>query len=367
MLGVAWPSIAAELAQPIGALGVVTAAMSVGYVTATSFHGRIVRRVRLRSLLAGALLGMALGSLVIGLAPAFALLLAGALVAGLGSGTLDAGMNGFLAVNRGPRLLHLVHAGYGAGTTLGPLVVATALGIASWRAAYLAAAVLDVLLLLLVARVGSAWRSSAPPPHDVTDVSRGPSPRPQATAGVPAPTALFVGLILLYVAGEATAGQWSFSVLTIAGGITAGEASLWVASFWAAFTLGRVIAGAISTRVSLGVMLLGGPALAVIGLAWLAADPAGAGALGLPVAGFGFAPVFSSVVLLTTRVLGQQRAPAVIGYQLAGSSVGYAGASLLAGLLADTIGLGAVPILLAGLAAALLGALFATLRRFDVA
>jgi hypothetical protein len=114
-------------------------------------------------------------------------------------------------------------------------------------------------------------------------------------------------------------------------------------------------------------MLLGGPALAVIGLAWLAADPAGAGALGLPVAGFGFAPVFSSVVLLTTRVLGQHRAPAVIGYQLAGSSVGYAGASLLAGLLADTIGLDAVPILLAGLAAALLGALFATLRRFDVA
>ncbi len=353
MLGVAWPSMAAEFGQSIGALGLVTAAMSVGYVSATATHGRLVRRLALGSLLPTALLAMALGSLLIGLAPFFALLLVGALVAGLGAGTLDAGMNGFLAVNRGPRLLHLVHAGYGAGTTLGPLVVATALGIASWRVAYLAAAVLNTVLLLLVFALRSSWTGPAP----LRAIS-GP-PRRRAST-------LFVALILVYVASEATTGQWSFSVLTLQHGLSPGAASLWLASFWAAFTFGRVVAGAIATRVSLAVLLLGGPTIAVIGLGWLTVNPNGLGALGLPVAGFGFAPVFSSVVLLTTHALGRERAPAVIGYQLAGSSVGFAAASLAAGALAETVGLAAVPPFLAALAACLLLALVGTLRRYSL-
>ncbi|HET8586971.1 MAG TPA: MFS transporter [Candidatus Limnocylindria bacterium] len=370
MLGVAWPSIAGELAQPIGALGLVTAASSIGYVAATVLHGRILRRVPLRNLLIAALSGMAVGALAVASSPAFGVLLLAAMLIGLGGGSLDAGVNGFLAVNRGPRLLHLVHAGYGAGTTFGPLLVAAALSLASWRTAYLAAAVLDVLLLLLVLAVGTGWRSSPASAADpAADHSAAAARRAaeEPTQAARSATPLFVGLILLYVAGEATAGQWSFSVLTLAGGMDPAAASLWVASFWAAFTFGRVVAGAVSTRVSLGLLLLGGPLLAVIGLAWLAADPFGAGAIGLPLAGFGFAPVFSSVVLLTTRVLGPRRAPTVIGYQLAGSSVGYAGASLLAGVLADSVGLGVVPIFLAALATALLAALFVTLRRFDVA
>jgi fucose permease len=352
MLGVAWPSMAGELGQAIGALGVVTAAMSAGYVTATVLHGRVVRRVALRTLLPAALAGMALGSLIVGLSPSFALLLAGALVAGLGAGTLDAGMNGFLAVNRGPRLLHLVHAGYGAGTTLGPLLVAAALGIASWRFAYLAAAALDAILLLFVLAVRSSWTGRLP-----SRAFHG-AVRPRATA-------LFIALIVTYVAGEATTGQWSFSVLSVDRGIEPAVASLWVSSFWGAFTIGRVIAGAIALRVSLRGLLLGGPLIAVAGLGWLAVNPFGLGALGLPVAGFGYAPVFSSVVLLTTRVLGYERAPSVIGYQLAGSSVGFAVASLFSGALAETIGLAAVPFFLTAAAALLLVALFATLRRFD--
>jgi fucose permease len=181
----------------------------------------------------------------------------------------------------------------------------------------------------------------------------------------PRATALFIALIVAYVAGEATTGQWSFSVLSVDRGMGPAVASLWVSSFWGAFTIGRVIAGAIALRVSLRGLLLGGPLIAVAGLGWLAVNPFGLGALGLPVAGFGYAPVFSSVVLLTTRVLGHERAPSVIGYQLAGSSVGFAVASLFSGALAETIGLAAVPFFLTAAAALLLVALFATLRRFD--
>lgn len=352
MLGVAWPSMAANLGRPIGALGLVIAASSAGYVVATVLHGRVTRRVALARLLAASLAAMTLGSLAMAAAPLFVILLAGAFLAGLGGGSLDAATNGFVAVTRGPRLLHLVHAGYGSGTTFGPLLVAMALQLATWRLAYVAAAALDLLLLLLVLASLSSWRVEAEP-------ERRAAPRSGMAA------ALFVGLVLCYVAAEATTGQWSFSVLSVGRGMNAGAASLWVAAFWAAFTVGRLAAGLLVNRVALPPMLLGGLLLAVIGLAWLAADPAGLGAVGLPVAGFGFAPTFSSVVLLTTRVLGPARAPAVIGYQLAASGVGFALASLVAGGLADAIGLEAIPVFLAALTVLLLLAVGATLRRFQ--
>jgi fucose permease len=62
----------------------------------------------------------------------------------------------------------------------------------------------------------------------------------------------------------------------------------------------------------------------VAGTALLWLDPAGVGALGLPLVGLSLAPVFPTLVSLTPVRLGNERAASAIGYQLSAAGIGAA-------------------------------------------
>jgi fucose permease len=89
--------------------------------------------------------------------------------------------------------------------------------------------------------------------------------------------------------------------------------------------------------------LTSGIATAVLGtllfwwnpLAWI-------GGIGLLLIGFGLAPVFPTLVLLTPLRVGADRSTAVVGYQLAAAAIGAAVFPGLIGILVNRFSLGAV-------------------------
>ena len=70
---------------------------------------------------------------------------------------------------------------------------------------------------------------------------------------------------------------------------------------------------------------------------WL--DPAGLGVLGLALLGVGLAGVFPILVALTPDWVGEERAPAVIGFQIAAAAAGAAAVPWTAGRIIDAAGL----------------------------
>ena len=144
-----------------------------------------------------------------------------------------------------------------------------------------------------------------------------------------------LAMLFLYVGLEMTAGQWSYSLLTESREVGEFAAGIWVATYWGGLTGGRIVLGVVGNRVGPQRTLnlsMGGTVVGAVLLWW---DPVGLGVLGLPVMGFGLAGIFPTLIALTPRWVGADRSPAVIGYQIAASSLGSAALPWLVSRLID--------------------------------
>src|SRR5262245_42658285 len=123
VLGVAWPSMRRSFDLPLSALGALLAAAMAGYLASSFGSGVVVARLGVGSLLAWSSATMVASSLAYAMAPAWSVVVAGGVLAGLGAGAIDAGINAYAAARFPPRLVNWLHACYGVGAMLGPLVM----------------------------------------------------------------------------------------------------------------------------------------------------------------------------------------------------------------------------------------------------
>src|SRR5512134_2834211 len=144
VLGVAWPSIRRSFDLPPSQLGALLGSAMAGYLVSSFSSGVLVARIGVGRLLFWSSVLMVANSLAYALAPVWAVMLGAGALAGLGAGAIDAGINAFAATRFSPRLVSWLHASYGIGAMLGPLlmtaIVTSGLG---WRWGY---AVIGVLL-----------------------------------------------------------------------------------------------------------------------------------------------------------------------------------------------------------------------------
>src|SRR5688572_6807107 len=141
MLGVAWPSIRAELDAPLAGLGVVLAAMTVAQFGSSALSGVVRQRLGTTLLLLIPTALAAGGLLLFTLAKSWPTIILAAAVLGAGLGLLDAAVNTEAALRRGIRFMAALHASWAVGATLGPALIGLVLALAgSWRLGYAVAA-----------------------------------------------------------------------------------------------------------------------------------------------------------------------------------------------------------------------------------
>ena len=147
LMGVAWPSIRANFARPLDSLGVMLFAGMAGYLTSSFFSGRIIARLGVGGLLAASCALTGAGLVGYTLAPVWGMMVALGVVAGLGAGAIDAGLNTYVAANFSSSLMQWLHASYGIGVTLGPIIMTTGLNVfKTWRWGYVAVGVAQLML-----------------------------------------------------------------------------------------------------------------------------------------------------------------------------------------------------------------------------
>jgi fucose permease len=156
---------------------------------------------------------------------------------------------------------------------------------------------------------------------------------------------LSVLLFFLYTGAEVTLGVWGYTLLTESRGVPPAAAGLWAGSYWAMFTVGRMLAGLYVRRVGMHRLVLTSLAGALLGAALLWWNPAhGANLLAVGLIGFAIAPVFPALVSGTRQRVGEHHAANTIGMQVAAAGLGAALVPGLAGVLARQFSLEVIPL-----------------------
>jgi fucose permease len=341
LLGVSWPSMRLAFGVPLDALGTLVAFQTLGYLTSSSLSGRVLRVLPIGSVLALSTLAAALALLGFATTDLWPLLLAFGFLAGLSGGAVDAGLNAYGARHFSARVLNWLHAFFGVGTTLGPLIATAVLTSgAAWRWSYVIVGSAQLLLAATFFATRGRWEDVA--------VGDGGSAPPRASARnrdtLRRPIVwLTMATFFVYAGSEFVVAQWSFTLLTLHRGESVATGGLLVGLYWGSLMVGRVLFGIVADRVPLVRALTVCIAASVVGalLFWL--EPTRLlSFLGLMLIGAAFAPVFASLIVLTPRWVGQAHADNAIGFQIAAAGLGGASLTAAVGYVAGAVGLATI-------------------------
>lgn len=311
---------------------------------------------------------IAVGGVIIAIAPTWPVLLAGTAVAGLGFGGVDSMITQLILVgsgSKGPGRANIAHAWFGIGTVAGPGLVYL-VGPENYPWIFAGAAALMVLAFL-----GATKLEPRPTPAEVTTAAAHPdgtAPRHRsALFGIV--IAAFFALYLTHFAVQAGIGNWSPTVLQEQSGLGAPTATMFVTGFWAAMVIGRFAAAALAHRVSAGTLVTISSLGLVVAVAATLLPTAAPWAY--VVAGLFLGPIFpTGMAWLTHSGYGRGNS---FAYVIAGSMLGMAFAPSLVGWIIENQGSQSAPLVLLIIAVLVfassiaLVALIARARKIDMA
>ncbi|MGW0827669.1 MFS transporter [Streptomyces sp. NPDC002845] len=347
LYGPAIPAFREEFGLSPSAAGLGLSAHFIGGVAGVLLFDRLFGRIGNRRILGASYLLMAVGAAGFALAPNWPVGLAAALLAGLGFGGIDYGLNQLFAVGFGHRstaMLNILNAHFGIGAILGPALIG-AIGSAHYPAVFLAFAAANLPLLLCLRGV----RDRAPAPTGADQrQENGGQVLGRSLGSV---LAVFVTLYVLHVGIEAGVGGWEPTHLETVG-YGAGVAATATSVYWLMMTVGRFLVAPLALRFSPQAIITVSCAGMTVCLL-LAAIP---GLAPYAYAGVGLfiAPIFPTGLPWLNKAAPQaRRAGAMV---IAASMIGGVAAGPALGKAIEWSGVRAVPLLLGGVSALCLAA-----------
>ena len=350
-LGLLWPTMRLSLGEPVGALGIL---LAFG-ITASAISSAATGRIRMPTgpLVAAGTMLIALALAAEALAPSLWVMASGFVLFGLGFGAIDTALNVHAARHFGARDINWMHASYGLGAIVGPLLVTVLLSAGrSWRQAYGIMALMLAALAGVLALARRGWQAPAPPPDPH------PATRPAPPSVAAAVSSLTFAAVETGI--ESGAGIWGYLFLTAGRGLPGTVAGIAVSAYWAMMFAGRVVLGPVAERLGPTRVLAAAVAGVPLGAVLMAVPGPGALAVaGLMILGLAAAPVFPLLTLTTGQRTGTAR---MVSLQVAASAVGSAALPAALGLAIGAAGarILAPSLLVLGLA---MGALYALLSR----
>lgn len=357
LLGVGWPSIRTGFLIPLDAIGLFLAASVAGYMTSSFLSGFLLARVGVGRILAAScfLTGLALiGYTVV---PQWGMMVLLGVFAGLGAGAIDAGLNTYVATHFSEGLMQGLHASWGVGITLGPIIMTIGLTtVDTWRFGYQVVGVFQLALAVCFVLTLPMWnRNNAPANNEAEKKLTDYKTTLSDTLGQPQ-VWLSIMLFFLYVGAEGGLGTWTYSLLTESRGVDKTLAGFFAGSYWFTFTIGRIAAGMVATRVGVNKLVLGGLGGALLGTGLLIWNPSEmANLFAVAIIGLSIAPIFPAMMSGTRIRVGDRYAANTIGMQMTATGLGVAIIPSLMGMLARRVSLEIIPVCLLVVYAGLLG------------
>lgn len=364
LLGVGWPSIRAGFSIPLDAIGLFLTTVVAGYTTSSFLSGFLLARMGVGRMLAAScfLTGFALiGYTVV---PEWWMMVALGVFAGLGAGAIDAGLNTYVAAHFGEGLMQWLHASWGVGITIGPILMTFGLtSLNTWRFGYRAVGIFQIALAACFVLTLAMWNKNVVPVSSKAETRLTDYKTPLHETLLQPQAWLSMLLFFLYVGAEGGLGTWTYTLLTESRGVNETLAGFFAGSYWFTFTIGRIVAGVFAQRVGLNRLVLGGLVGALLGSVLLIWNPSEtANVVAVAIIGLSIAPIFPGMMSGTRRRVDVSHAANTIGMQMAATGVGMAAIPALMGALARQFSLEAIPVCLLAVYAALLAAYLLAVR-----
>jgi fucose permease len=308
---------------------------SAGFVLGGIGSGPLIDRFGYRIALATGAGAFVLSGLYLATRPPFVAFLLVQLVVGFAGGTLESVLNAYIAaIPDSTTLLNHLHAYFGVGALIGPVLATWIVGFSPWTTVYLVLA--SVCVPLLAGFLFGYPRSQSPDPGSQ-----------HKAGGLLGPTLRERGVLLgstmlaVYVGLEIGVGTWAYSYLVQARGLPDIVAGTAVGGYWFGLTVGRFIISPIAGRLGMTPVAMIYVCLAGVAgtaaLAWLAPIAALAVAA-LVLLGFFLGPIFPTTMAMTPQLTTPRLVPTAMGIMNAGSVGGASVAPWLAGVIAQGAG-----------------------------
>ncbi len=347
-LGVAWLEMRLDFARTLQSLGQLLAVMTLGNLLTSALSGRLIGRFGLGKTCLGSSLLMLLGLLGYAFSPGWGLLLAATLLLGLGMGTLNTGVNTFVAHHYPLSRMSWLHVFYGVGSVIGPFLM-TLLALRagySWRLAFALVALAQLLVTAFIAATLRDWRLED---AEALEPSR-LKPRTLETLRLPL---AWLGVAFYFVHSGVSlgAGQLTGTLFVEGRGFSLERAGFWVSLYFFCVLASRVLLGLVGDRFSAQSILRLSTAAAILGTLLLWWNPLSlVSLLGFVLMGFSLATVYPLGISRTPQLVGRSHSANAIGLQIAGGALGSAFTPWLIGLLNAPLGPNVIAVALVVLA-----------------
>ena len=346
LLGVAWPVMHVEYDVPVSLAGLVSMTISANTIISSVLSGRVLKRFGTGRVTFVSVLMTATALLGYAAAPSFIWLVLMAFPLGLGAGSVDAGLNDYVAKNYEARHMSWLHSFWGVGALTGPVIISQLVARGdSWRNGYLTVAIIQFALVALLFATLPLWdkvarlkrKPDAETNYEPLDVTPAPIETERRSAasrakGIFSPLRIrgvkpVLVVFLFYCGLEATMGLWGSTFLIRVKGIDVATAAAWVSLYYGSITAGRFISGFVTMRMSSKALIRSGEIAILLGvLGLLLPLPDVFSMISFILIGLGCAPIFPSMLHETPARFGDAEAQNIMGFQMA---VAYVGTSLL--------------------------------------
>ena len=345
LFGVSWPVIHLEFGLPESFAAPFSAVTGLCTSGVSFVAGKLIRRFGTGKVTLFSILLTVAGMVGICFSCNLWMMMAFSILMGYGAGAIDTGLNNYVSLHYKAHHMNWLHCFWGVGVTASPMIMSAFLGGGdnSWRNGYVAVACIQLAIAMLVLFTLSKWRGESFSQEEKKASNK-------SFFQLMKYKGLFSSILSLgfYCAGESLIGTWGATYAVNALHLLPETAAKWVSLYYAGIMVSRVVAGFASMKVGDNWLIRGGMLLSALGMGVLVLPVGEMSLLGLFLIGFGYGPVFPSVLHSVPARFGSTYSADITGYHMGSAYFIGLAVQVLFGLVATAVGFGIMPFVLLG-------------------
>lgn len=336
VIGSTWPSLHVDLGVPLSYAGIMGLAVAVGTVTSSFLAGFYKRRLGTGLLVAISVALTAAGIMIISFTPSFFVMLLAAVPLGLGGGAIDTALNNYVALRYKPIHMNLLHCFWGLGAFFSPMIISFFISGKGWRNGYFWVAIIQFCIAAVMFLALPLWKKAG-------GSAEAPSPKGERVSAREALSQRGAIAAILtfftYCSSEIMIGLWGSTWLVTCKDFTAAAAARAVAVYYICLAAGRLASGFLSYKLSNNTLIRVGSAIALTGILSLFLPlPNELWYVSFGMIGFGFAPIYPSMIAETPKRFSNKYSQTIIGFEVGTAYIGCITIPTLFGLAFERVG-----------------------------
>lgn len=344
LLGAGWPVMHEAFGVPVPYMGFISMIISGCTILSSLASDAVNRRFGTAKVTVTSVFLTAIALVGFSFATEFWMLVVLAVPYGLGAGSVDAGLNNYVALHYSSKHMSWLHCFWGVGTIVSPFVMSYALSTSVWNNGYRIVACIQFAIAVLLLVTLPVWKVNKAKAEVQKQAKSLRISEALKIKGVPY---LLIGFFA-YCSAEATTMGWASTYFFQAKGINSETAAAYASLVFIGLTVGRFFGGFIMDKLGDRKMIVLGTIITVCGIVCLLI-PINNEILAVAafvIIGLGYAPIYPCIIHSTPDNFGAENSGAIIGIQIASAYVGCTLMPPLYGMLGKYLGYGIMPVYL---------------------